>query len=139
MDIGCSMVLGIIIAVPFTIAWAASGMNPGQIEHQLTNSAPYNIISLVTGLFFSMLGGYVAANIAAGAEMKHALATGLASTLLYLLFMLLMPNSAPAWYHAVSLLLIAPMALIGGYWRLKKPRRPPPAAPPSSSPPIPLP
>jgi hypothetical protein len=70
--------------------------------------------SLLLGLAFTMLGGFVAGRISARSERLHGTIVGSVSLVLTLL---LWPLSAsvPPWHAAVALLGAVPLGLLGGY------------------------
>ncbi|MES2522312.1 MAG: hypothetical protein V4617_06425 [Gemmatimonadota bacterium] len=63
---------------------------------------------------FAVAGCYLAAVIAGRAPMKHALILGALGLVFNIAGTVAMWNTAPAWYHVVSLLLVMPFAWLGG-------------------------
>jgi hypothetical protein len=91
------------------------------------------------GLLCTTAGGFVAAHIARGKEMRHAFATGLFSLVTGLLFSAAASDASPLWYKLISSLLVIPCALLGGYLRTGIKRSDIQPQPSISQPPIPHP
>ena len=89
------------------------------IEQQLTASIGFNFSLLFAGLFFTVLGGYIAAKIAKIAELKHALAVGILSLLTGGLIAVIFRIPIKNWFDWSCYLLTIPLALLGGYIRMK--------------------
>jgi hypothetical protein len=66
---------------------------------------------------FAISGCYLAARIAPSHPMRHALFLGLLGLIVNIMGTVTMWNTAPAWYHVVSLLLVLPYAYVGGRLR----------------------
>ena len=72
---------------------------------------------LVTMLYvaiFAILGCYVTARLAPRDPMKHALILGALGVVTQVAMWSVAWNTAPAWFHVVSLALVMPYAWIGG-------------------------
>jgi hypothetical protein len=100
--------------------------NPEQLRdvtERVTNSLSFRILDMVTVLLPSLIGGYVAAQIAATLEVKHALVVGLLSfltaALIYLTLQLFgLANADGRWADLMFFVLFVPSAMFGGYLRL---------------------
>jgi hypothetical protein len=79
---------------------------------------------LVAALFLTFVGGYSAAFIAGYRELEHAFVMGLLSFGTIIILAARFPRtSVPDWYDPVAFTLTIPMAVFGGWLRLKaKPR-----------------
>jgi hypothetical protein len=67
VDIGGSLVVGIVIGIVQAATLSARGMDPRQIQTEMTEldpSSAYFFLNSLVGLGFSMLGGYVCARMA---------------------------------------------------------------------------
>ena len=83
-------------------------------------SAPFMVISVVYGLVFSVAGGYVAALIAGRLEIEHAFAV---ATLVAAIGAASYIAEAPGeskWTQLSAILIIAPVAILGGYLRRRQ-------------------
>lgn len=120
-DFLSSQVFGIAVTIPLAAALAARGLNAQQIEREITVLPAALVFLFLIGLMSTVIGGFVAAHIAQRDEMKHAAGTGALSTLSAALVILAL-QQFPLWYNALSLLLVMPCALLGGYICAKRPR-----------------
>ncbi len=85
-------------------------------------SPEFNLLFLPVGLFCTAFGGYLAAMRCTGAEVKNAVAVGVASLLLGATGFLV-PSSAgypPLWITVVGLALLLPAAAAGGAFASNK-------------------
>ncbi len=82
VDIGGTMVAGLVIGIVYAVMLASQGMNPEQIGEVLVEADPrsgYFAVSVVVGLGFSVLGGYVCGRLARRRERFFAAIAGLLS------------------------------------------------------------
>lgn len=107
------VIFSFIAAVPYVNA----GIAPAEIELQLGNSFLFQALNICNGLFFTAMGGYIAARIAGAAILKHAILTGTSSLTIAVLFIAFIPGATPGWYGIATLLLMLPAAALGGYIR----------------------
>ncbi len=116
VDIGASLVFSIGAAVIVVIVYVAMGKNINTLAADYYSNIPMMAGSLIVGLAFSALGGFVAGHYAKGAEMPNAATVGM----LTLLFGLLFYSSLPAWYSLASAVLAIPATCLGGYISKRK-------------------
>lgn len=116
VDITGSIVVG--GAVLAFVAALQGATTAEQMAAMFDASAGLQLLSMVLGLFFVSVGGYVAARLARGAERANAFAVGVLSTAVSFLIVFNAPETAPFWYEAVSLVLTVPAAFLGGEFRL---------------------
>lgn len=64
---------------------------------------------------FLVVGGLVAARIAAGRPVLHALIVGVLFLSGHLIGTVILWGTAPAWYHLTSIALVMPAAALGGW------------------------
>jgi hypothetical protein len=129
VDIAGSIVASLIIAVAAGIIMGANlaitepGLKSAEIsariEQQLTASVGFNLSFLFIALFFTGLGGYIAAKIAKIAELKHALAVGILSLLTGVLITIIFRFPVKTLFDWSGYLLTIPFAVLGGYVRIK--------------------
>lgn len=125
VDIGGSLVGGMISLVAWSIMLGAGGASSEEIDRFFRDSSTFQWVSLCTGLAFTGLGAYVAARIANRAEYRFALMLGLCSMAFgELMLRLLADVDYPEWARLVGTLAILPVAFLGGHLRvLEKERR----------------
>jgi hypothetical protein len=118
-DIGGTIVAGILITLMFP---GLSAPEQGSADPSLpvAPSAGYLWFSLLVGLSFTTLGGYVAARVANNREYFHALLLGVASLVLGELMIAMTPEAYPLGQRLVGDLLVIPAALVGGHIRRKQ-------------------
>lgn len=115
IDIGGTLGVGFLVGVFVGIYLIVKGVPPDRMEEAIYSSFGFLLLSLIIGLFFTGLGGYIAAKIAKTAELKHAFVVGLLSTLTGMLYIVLSSNPGPPAYNIVALTLAIPIAVLGGY------------------------
>jgi hypothetical protein len=75
VDLGGSLVAGIVLLIVAILVLGLRGTPVGHIEGELTNIAPdswFSIAAYLVGCLFSFLGGYVCARVAKRSEYKVA-------------------------------------------------------------------
>ncbi|MEW9699112.1 hypothetical protein [Paenibacillus sp. SI8] len=77
------------------------------------------LVFMVVGLFWSFLGGFVAAKVAKRAEYFNASIIGVIGAAIGFDSMLTSHDS-PLWYDLTGFIIIVPVSLLGGYVALKK-------------------
>jgi hypothetical protein len=94
------------------------------ISQLLGNLEAGPTMQLVAAMFLTFVGGYSAAFIAGYRELEHAFVMGLLSIGTVIVIAARFPRtSLPEWYDPVAFTLTIPMAILGGWLRLKaKPR-----------------
>jgi branched-subunit amino acid ABC-type transport system permease component len=124
VDILGTLIASLVIGVVWGLAYAASKgggtpPNPEEMAKLFQTSFSFLLASLVLGLVFVMVGGFVAAHLARRAELPNALAMGFLSLILAGVMVVISPDAGPAWYAATGIILTVPAALLGGYLRLQ--------------------
>jgi len=116
VDIGGTMVGILLIGVVAAVAMNTRGASTKELEWQLTQSSAIQVFYAASGLFMSVMGGYVAARLAAFAHLRHGLLTGLVSSALSLASLSIpQENSGSLWLGALVSLAAVPCATLGGY------------------------
>ena len=97
---------------------------PGYLIFRLTGHAPHEapsvqflLVTLTSGIFFALVGGYVSGWVAGRHPLAHAVAmatlivigagTSLAMTI----------GHGSVWSQVAAITLMAPAAVLGGWWR----------------------
>ena len=81
------------------------------------------IVTIVYGLFFATLAGFVAALLGKGFEMEHSLAVASLIAAVGAASLLSEVKSDAIWTQLAAILIIAPCAMLGGYLRQRRGRR----------------
>lgn len=81
----------------------------------------------VLGALWTVVGGFFAAHLAPAREIPNAFAVGALSSMIGFLSAFSAPSTVPFAYEAVGLAITIPLALVGGWLRVKLPRRGGPA------------
>jgi len=114
VDIGGTFVFFFVFSVIGAILLASAGRHVDELK-DFAETSIFIVVSSLAGLLFSALGGYVSARIAGKAEVRNALATGAFSALVGLILFAGFSSPERSWLDLLSLILIMPCALLGGY------------------------
>src|SRR5262249_26514041 len=91
---------------------------PRQVIHESYVQLFHN---LVVGTAFTFLGGYIAARAARLSELKNSFGAGILSELTACAFVLTSSKRfTHLWYDIISLAVIIPAAVLGGYLRMRE-------------------
>jgi MFS-type transporter involved in bile tolerance (Atg22 family) len=92
------------------------------VGHDPHNPASMAFIAAATvyGMLFAALGGFVAVWLAKGSRFQHAFAVAFLIAVLGAAALLGHPEHHLLWPHIVAFLIMAPMAMVGGYIRLRQ-------------------
>jgi hypothetical protein len=83
---------------------------------------PQGLLLVLAGTVLAgVVGGYVTARMATQRHLAHAAALGVVQLIFALVASLLSWDSAPAWFHLATLVLVVPAALLGGKIRTLMP------------------
>jgi hypothetical protein len=111
-----AVVVGYVI---FAVAAVVLFQITGQAPHRPATTA-FMIGSTVYSMGFAALGGSVAARLAPARPLQHA---GLVSGVISLgaaVSLLTAPATDARWSQLAALVLMAPAAWFGGYWRVRR-------------------
>jgi len=122
VDIGATMIFGIVLAIVGGVGLAAGGAPPEAIDSIVERSAGFQLLGLAGGLACTALGGYVAARFANHAEYANAFAVGVASLVFGEVMLLVQPQDYPVWLRLLGDVLVIPAALVGGHLRMLQKR-----------------
>ncbi len=119
------IILGAVAGfIVWTVLWLGSdgiitALMPGLAPNADLSVVPssYLVIKLVSSFIFSIIAGFVAALIAKESMLSTAI-LGILLLLTGLFFQISAWNQIPLWYHIPFLLLLIPLAILGG--KLKK-------------------
>ena len=117
VDVGATMIFGLVLAVAGGVGLAASGADPRTVDAIVERSAGFMLVGLAGGLACTALGGYVAARFANHSEYANAFAVGLASLVFGEVMLMVQPQDYPFWLRLLGDVLVIPFALVGGHLR----------------------
>lgn len=114
IDIAGSIAVGFAIVI--YIAVVASNSGDTSLAHFtiLKDNVYLRLLGLLGTIFFTGLGGYVAARLSRPNGLCNSLAVGLLGILLGTVLFISMPGIAPKWKFTLGVILTIPAALIGG-------------------------
>jgi hypothetical protein len=121
VDIGATMIFGIVLAIVGGVGLAAGGVSPDAVDAAMDRSG-FQLLGLAGGLACTALGGYVAARFANHAEYANAFAVGVASLVFGEVMLLVQPQDYPVWLRLLGDVLVIPAALVGGHLRMLQKR-----------------
>ncbi|MBD0380701.1 hypothetical protein [Paenibacillus sedimenti] len=98
--------------------FAANPVNGNDLS-QIYSNVGLLMVLLAVGLFWTFLGGYVAAKVAKRAEVFNASIIGVIAAAIGFDSMLT-SRDIPLWYELIGFIVIIPISLLGGYLALKK-------------------
>lgn len=113
-DIGGTFAASLIILPVFAGDRFAPDMSAEELEaamQTLAQDSGFLLTSLIVGLAFSALGGYVAGRVAKQEIYLNAGLIGVIDVLIAVLF----GGGGPIWFNVAGFLLVIPAALYGGY------------------------
>jgi hypothetical protein len=104
----------LIFAVPAALLFQLSGKNPHGVV-----SAPFMMFTILYGMAFAALGGWVAEKIGRkpwrpAVTLAVVIAVGASVSILTT------PSTESRWSQLSALILMAPSALIGGWWATRR-------------------
>ncbi|MDD9267537.1 hypothetical protein ACFPES_10930 [Paenibacillus sp. GCM10023248] len=109
-------------AIIGTLYFGSGPVNEQDVNAVYSNAALLLLLLLI-GLFWSFLGGFVAAKVAKRAEYFNAACIGVIGAAIGFDSMLT-NDGIPLWYELVGFFAIVPISLLGGYLALKRKKAP---------------
>jgi len=122
VDILSSTVVGLAYGMVVGIVLVVQGARVERMLQLISDSMAVMLGGLLIGACGSILGGYVAAWMARQRELRHALATGIASLTIGIAMLSLqslspIPVTQPRWFTIIAFVLTVPAATFGGWLR----------------------
>jgi hypothetical protein len=105
----------LVFAVPAEIFFRFSGRDP----HAPAGSA-FMVLSVLYGMFFAALGGFLATWISKRWKFEHAFAVSCLIAVIGALSALATIGQGSLWTQIAAVLVIAPMAMVGGYVKIRQ-------------------
>jgi hypothetical protein len=122
-DLFGTTIAGMVLLVLFSGMLVAQGQAPEDITPMLLQSNQYLFLSLLVGLSFTVLGGYVAARVANHLEYRHGLIVGVIVLVIGEIMVSGDPIGMPLSIRVIGDLLVVPAALLGAHLRRAAKRR----------------
>ncbi len=129
------IILGVVVGfIVWSVLWLGSdqvlitmskswyGQHQLAFEDAMLNQAPFTpdntilLMHLVRAAIISLMSGFIAAFVA-GENRKAPLGLGILLLLFGLMIQVMAWNYLPVWYHAVFLLMLIPLTILGGRLR----------------------
>lgn len=113
-DIGGSTIAGIILMVIFGSSLVTEQMTEQELNEAILAMAQgkgFMITSFIVGLFFTILGGYVAARVAKKGVYLNSGMVGVIGLILGVLY----AGETALWLDVAGIISVIPAALLGGY------------------------
>jgi hypothetical protein len=126
-DIGGSLLFAGVLGVVLGIYFGMQNLSANEITIRLQGLG-FLIPSLLIGLAFVALGGYVAGRIAKAHEVLHGGVVGGLSLLIGLIFW----SSIPLWYDIAGVLACIPCGMLGGRFATNSQHKAPDPGTPSA-------
>lgn len=118
-DTGGNTIAGIILMVIFASGRITPDMSGQEINDAilaLAQGGGFLLASLIVGLGFTILGGYVAARVAKKGIYQNSAMVGAIDMLLGILF----SGTSAHWFDIAGFLIVIPAALLGGHLARKQ-------------------
>ncbi|HKO87496.1 MAG TPA: hypothetical protein VJU83_03150 [Burkholderiales bacterium] len=112
-SLAASFILGVSMAI--------QGASEEEIV-QTFSATPFRVFFFISGLAFTLIGGYVAARVANNREYLHGLYLGLASMITSAVLIVLVNSESPLSFDIAYMVLAIPAALIGAHLRKRHKR-----------------
>jgi hypothetical protein len=122
-DVGGTFLGSVVVTILFCVLLTGQGTAPDAVERQLADSAPFQVFSLLYGLAFTVLGGYVAARVADRRELWHGMVLGIASLVFGEVYIALFDIDIALWQRLASWLAIVPAGIWGASIYRQRKRR----------------
>jgi hypothetical protein len=112
-------------SVVWTVLWLGShailsNVMPNQLKVSRVESIPALLLLIVLSMIFSIIAGYITAQLAKRKEMAHTWALGVLQLSMGIAAQLSYFDVLPVWYHITFLLLLIPGNLLGGLLYTRK-------------------
>ena len=83
-------------------------------------SMPFMLLTTFYGMLFAALGGYLTVLLSTRHKFEHAFLVALMIAASGAALILGRPQGTPVWSHLAEVLTMAPIAMVGGYLRLRQ-------------------
>jgi hypothetical protein len=114
-DLGGSTIAGIVLVIVFSVTAGPGQGSAEDVLGRLALSWPFLMTSMIVGGAFTVLGGYVAGRLARHSFLRHALAAGVLSLVLGIVFFGGDDGPYAGLIAIVGYGLHLPLAVLGGW------------------------
>jgi Na+/H+-translocating membrane pyrophosphatase len=121
-DVLGTFVGSIVVTIVLGVWLAGQGVTADGMHAFMADSGAFQVFSLLFGLAFTMLGGYVAAHVANFRELWHGMVLGIASLAFGELYVAIADADIALWQRIASWLLIVPAGIYGAFLYRKRKR-----------------
>ena len=120
-DLGLSLLFFMVLAAIV----GREGASAEDVARRMNGSVELTVTTLIVGLAFTGIGGYVAAALAKQQHIQHGVGVGLLSLGLGLSTLVAAgPGEQPSWVTLAGLVFTVPFAAFGGYYRRQTETKP---------------
>lgn len=123
VDVIGTLIGGVAVTLVLGVVLAMQGVAPEEMAETLADSSRFQVFTLLFGLAFTVLGGYVAARVANHRELWHGMLLGIASLVLGEGYIALASVEIEVWQRIASFLLVVPAGIYGAWLRRSRKRR----------------
>jgi uncharacterized membrane protein YjjP (DUF1212 family) len=111
-----AVLVGYLLFAGSAVAFfAVSGRDP-----HARASLAFTVMTTLYGMFFAALGGYLTVSLSRRQKFEHAFEVAFLIAVSGAALILGRPGQGPDWSQLAALLTMAPMAMVGGYLRLRQ-------------------
>lgn len=114
VDIGCSVAAMTALSALYTVRYAECAMAPEELAEHVGRAVENSMWGFVACCFCTVVGGFVSGWLAKSDRLRHAFWTGMLG-LMFSLPMVIGSGHGVTPLGAISLLLLVPLALSGGF------------------------
>ena len=116
VDVLGTELFSVVASFILGVSMAIQGATQEEIM-QSFSAMPFRIFFFISGLIFTLIGGYVAARVAKNREYLHGLYLGIASLITSALLIALLDSQTPLSFDLAYMVLAVPAALTGAHLR----------------------
>ena len=102
----------LVFAVPAGLLFIVSGQDP-----HLEPTLAFEVGSVVYGMVFAFIGGWISGIIANRNEVRHAIGVGVIILILAVISIVVQIGKGSMWSQLSTIFLMVPSAVFGGYVR----------------------
>jgi Na+/H+-translocating membrane pyrophosphatase len=121
-DVFGTFVGSIVVTIVLGVWLAGQGVATEDMHAFMGDSGGFQMFSLLFGLAFTVLGGYVAARVANFRELWHGMVLGIASLVFGELYIAIAGADVALWQRMASWLLMLPAGIYGAFLYRKRKR-----------------
>lgn len=124
IDIGGSVILGIVVAGVFGFTLGAQGHSPEEVERQLTDLSPWSTLGIIVTLLGTLISAFAGYQCAAIAK-RHGYHAPAAMALISVAFGLALGRDNASVWEVAAMAAITIAAVLSGAWLYNRNRSKP--------------